>query len=68
MIGPAAFQEAQIVGVIDDAGEVGVFVIDPHLHVVPAVADFAVEMSVGSRRHRVGSMASGNTWSRVSGA
>src|ERR1700737_1573354 len=43
MIGPSALHEAQVIGVIDDAGKIGVFVIDADLHVVPAVADLAVE-------------------------
>ena len=44
MIGPSALHEAQIIGVIDDAGKIGVLVIDPDLHVMAAVADLAVEM------------------------
>ena len=44
MIGAAALHEAQIVGVIDDAGKIGVLVIDADLHVMAAVADLAVEM------------------------
>src|SRR4051812_48104998 len=47
MIGPSALHEAQIVGVIDDAGKIRVLVIDADLHAVAAVADLAVEM-----RHR----------------
>ena len=43
IVGAAALHEAQIARVIDDAGEVGVLVIDPHRHHVAAVADFAVE-------------------------
>jgi hypothetical protein len=30
--------------VIDDAGKIGVLVIDPDLHVMPSIADGAVEM------------------------
>jgi hypothetical protein len=30
--------------VIDDPGKIGVFVIDPDLHVMAAVADLAVDM------------------------
>ena len=43
MIGAAALHEAQIVGVIDDAGKIGVLVIDADLHVMAAVTDLAVE-------------------------
>jgi ABC-type glutathione transport system ATPase component len=32
---------------IDDAGEIGVLVIDPDLHVMAAIADLAVEMGHG---------------------
>ena len=44
IVGAPALHEAQIVRVIDDAGEIGVLVIDPHRHRVAAVAQFAVEM------------------------
>ena len=37
-----ALHVAQIIGVIDNAGEVGVFVINAHGEMVAAVADFAV--------------------------
>src|SRR6202008_3634407 len=40
--------EAKIVGVIDDAGEIGVLVIDPHRHHVAALANLAVEGSHSS--------------------
>ena len=39
----AALHEAQVVGVIDDAREISVLVIDTHLHVMAPVADDAVE-------------------------
>ena len=79
IVGAPALHEAQIVGVIDDAGEIGVLVIDPHRHRVAAVAQFAVEMrrchaAVLARCGRNVDIAvqalraSGNTWSRVSGA
>jgi hypothetical protein len=44
MIGAAALHEAQVVGVIDDAGEIRVLVIDADLHVMATVADFAIEI------------------------
>ena len=44
MIGAAALHETQIISVIDDAGEVRVLVVDADLHVMAAVADFAIEM------------------------
>ena len=43
VVGPAPLHEAQIAGVIDDAGKIGVLVIDPHRLDMPAVADFAVQ-------------------------
>ena len=43
MVRAPALQETQVVGVIDDAGKVGVLVIDPHRHHVPAIANLAVE-------------------------
>ena len=43
MIGASALHEAQIIGVIDDAGKIGVLVIDPDGHDVPAGVDFAVK-------------------------
>ena len=43
IVGAAALHEPQIIGVIDDAREVGVLVIDPHRHEVAATADLAVE-------------------------
>ena len=43
IVGPAALHEAQIARVIDDAGKVGVLVIDPDRLMMPSVADFAVE-------------------------
>src|SRR5262249_4975103 len=49
IVGAPTLHEAQVVGVIDDAGEVGVLVIDPHRHDVAAVANLAVE--VGLRAH-----------------
>src|SRR6185437_6356267 len=45
IIGPAALHEAQIVGVIDDAGEIGVLVIDADLHLVTPMADRSIKMS-----------------------
>ena len=48
MIGAPALHEAQIIGVIDDAGKIRVLVIDADLHVMAAVADFAVEMKESS--------------------
>ena len=30
MVRPAALEETQIIGVVDHAGEIGVFIIDPH--------------------------------------
>ena len=48
IIGAAALHEAQIIGVIDDAGEIGVLVIDPHRHEVAAASGFAVETWPGS--------------------
>src|SRR6195952_5763722 len=44
MVSPSALHEAQVIGVIHNAGEIGVLVIDPDLHVMAAVADLAVEM------------------------
>ena len=46
VIGAATLHEAQIVGVIDDAGEVRVLVIYPHRHQVPALAHGAVESGI----------------------
>ena len=43
IVGAAALHEAQVARVIDDAGKIRVLVIDPHLLMVLAVADFAVE-------------------------
>src|SRR5258706_5641815 len=43
MIGASALHEAQVIGVIDDPGKIGVLVIDADLHVMAAVADHAVE-------------------------
>src|SRR5262249_3314847 len=69
-VGAAALHEAQIVGVIDDAGEIGVLVVDAHRHDVAAVADLAVERRPGlppARRPVLGK-ASGSTGARVNGA
>src|SRR6516164_5955429 len=44
MVGTAALHEAQVVGVIDDPGKIGVLIIDADLHVMTAVADHAVEI------------------------
>ena len=41
IIGAAALHEAQIAGVIDHAGEIRVLVVDAHLLMVLAVANFA---------------------------
>src|SRR5207244_6182441 len=49
MIGAAALHEAQIGGVIDDSGKVGVLVIDANGHDMTAIAQLAVE-----RVHRNG--------------
>src|SRR5581483_6850117 len=60
IIGAAALHEAQVAGVIDDAGKIRVLVIDAHLLVVAAAADFAVE-----RAHRHGTLppiASSQCW------
>jgi hypothetical protein len=43
-VGPPAFHETQVARVIDDAGEVGVLIIDTHRQVMAAVTDFAVEV------------------------
>ena len=43
VIGAAALHETQIAGVIDDAGKIGVLVIDPDLLVMQAVGDGAVD-------------------------
>src|SRR4051812_34208768 len=52
VVGSAALHEAQVVGVIHDAAEIGILVVDPDLHRVPAVADGAVEMA-GQKRSRL---------------
>src|SRR5258706_16474001 len=62
MIGAAALHEAQVIGVIDDPGKIGVLVKDADLHVMAAVADHAVEgaLSLTHRgRRRGGTLASG---------
>ncbi len=46
IIRPPALHVAQIIGVIDDAGEIGVLVIDAHDLRVAAVFEFAVESKV----------------------
>src|SRR6266436_8445292 len=51
MIGTAALHEAQVIGVIDDAGKIRVLVIDADLHVMAAVADRAVKMGGQRIRH-----------------
>ena len=38
MIGAAPFHEPQIVGVIDDAGEIRILVVNPHRHQMTTVA------------------------------
>ena len=43
VIGAPALHVAQIIGVIDDAGEVGIFVVDAHGKKVSPVADLAIE-------------------------
>src|SRR5690348_11602378 len=53
VIGAPALHEAQIIGVIDDAGKIRVLVIDPDLHVMAAVADLAVENGIGQLRPRL---------------
>ena len=60
VIGAPALHEAQVARVIDDAGEIGVLVIDAHLLVVLAVLDDAVEVMLRL------SLAKGRMWSRVS--
>ena len=47
MIGASALHEAQIIGVIDDAGKISVLVINPDGHDVPAGVDFAVKRGRG---------------------
>ena len=47
MVGPSAFHEAQIIGVIHNAAKVCIFVIDADLHMVAAVANLAVDMGKG---------------------
>src|SRR5437763_16152335 len=44
MIGAAALHEPQIVGVVHDAGKIGVFVIYAHAHDVAVVAQCAIEV------------------------
>ena len=43
IVGAAALHEAQIARVIDDAGKIGVLVIDPHRHKMASGADLSVE-------------------------
>jgi uncharacterized protein YfeS len=43
VVGAAALHEAQIAGVIDDAGKIGVLVIHPHVLAVQTVAENAVD-------------------------
>src|SRR5262249_19451465 len=43
IIGARPLHETQVVGVIDDAGEIGVLVIDPHRHDMAAVTNLTVE-------------------------
>src|ERR1700736_4819467 len=43
MIGAAPFHEPQIVGVIHDAGEIRILVVNPHRHQMTTVANRAVE-------------------------
>src|SRR3974390_2647568 len=49
MIGAAPFHESQVVGVIDDAGEIRVLVVNPDRHAMPTVANRAV----GPSRSRI---------------
>jgi hypothetical protein len=44
MVGAPALHEAQIIGVVDDPREIGIFIVDADLHVVAAVANLAVEI------------------------
>jgi len=44
MIGTPALHEPQVIGVVDDAGKIGVFVIDTDLHMVSAITDRAVDV------------------------
>ena len=50
VLGAPALHEAQKAGVIDDAGEVGVLIIDPDRQDVPAAADLAAELRPVLRR------------------
>src|SRR5262249_15902169 len=43
IVAAPALHEAQIVGVVDDAGEIGVLVEDRHRHDMTAAADLAVQ-------------------------
>jgi len=51
IVGAPALHEAQIAGVIDDAGEIRVLVVDTHRQNVPAIAEFAGEVRLGSGGH-----------------
>ncbi len=68
IIGAPALHEAQVARVVDDAGKIRVLVIDAHLLVVLAVADFAVEGTRhGVNPHRPARTArtgSGRAWAR----
>ena len=50
-LGPPALEEAQVVGVIDDAGEVGVLVVDPHRQHVLAAVERAGRAARGHHAH-----------------
>src|SRR5438445_686871 len=49
MVGAASLHETQVVGVVDDAGEISVLVIDANRHDVKPVPQLAIE-----RVHRYG--------------
>src|SRR5215475_2663365 len=84
IVRPSALHESQIACVIDNAGEIRVFVIHAHGLMVSTVVNFAIESIHGelftdsAERHQsfrtptqpfIGvKRASGSTWSRVSGA
>src|SRR6516164_6998015 len=51
IIRPRPFHEAQVVGVIDDAGEIGVLIIDAHDEDVAPIANLAVKRNGASYFH-----------------
>src|SRR6185312_5863089 len=62
MIGAPTLHEAQIVGVIDDAGEIRVLVVDTNQHVMAAVTDLAVDKGIG---HLPPSVAQSNRYAQI---